>query len=318
VRSNKTIHFYGDDTWLKVFPRRFSRSEGVTSFFAADTIEVDLNVTRNLDIELETLLDRTGEEEVVEVNKKDLEKEEKEKEKECDVLLLHYLGLDHIGHSLGPSSSLMGSKQMEMDHIIERSWKALIRRKDFKIQKAKGEEEKKKEKRKQDMLIVVGDHGMTSSGGHGGSTTEETRPLLFIGFPNLDIFPGNLLEGLNCSLQSDYGEVQQIDFVPTVSSLWGLPIPRNSFGVTITSLFTSLFLHRNHYLLWKSLHANSLQISELLKIDLERRKEGDEEKQTLQELFLMYHHHLLLLLLPPPPPPPPPPLRPPPPPPLSF
>jgi ethanolaminephosphotransferase len=33
--------FYGDDTWLKLFPDIFSRSEGTTSFFVSDFTEVN-------------------------------------------------------------------------------------------------------------------------------------------------------------------------------------------------------------------------------------------------------------------------------------
>lgn len=75
--SGKKIHFYGDDTWLRLFPTAFQKSEGTTSFFVADTIEVDKNVTRHLKTELES--------------------------EDWDVLVLHYLGLDHIGHQGGPN-----------------------------------------------------------------------------------------------------------------------------------------------------------------------------------------------------------------------
>ena len=34
--------FYGDDTWLKLFPSTFKRSEGTTSFFVSDYTEVCL------------------------------------------------------------------------------------------------------------------------------------------------------------------------------------------------------------------------------------------------------------------------------------
>lgn len=37
---NHKMVFYGDDTWLKLFPRKFVRSEGTTSFFVNDFIEV--------------------------------------------------------------------------------------------------------------------------------------------------------------------------------------------------------------------------------------------------------------------------------------
>ncbi len=35
-----------------------------------------------------------------------------------DVMILHYLGLDHIGHLVGPDSHLVGPKLREMDHVI--------------------------------------------------------------------------------------------------------------------------------------------------------------------------------------------------------
>lgn len=37
-----------------------------------------------------------------------------------DLMVLHYLGLDHIGHIEGPKSSLIGPKLREMDDVIER------------------------------------------------------------------------------------------------------------------------------------------------------------------------------------------------------
>lgn len=41
--SGKSIVFYGDDTWLKLFPSIFLRHEGVTSFFVSDYTEVRLS-----------------------------------------------------------------------------------------------------------------------------------------------------------------------------------------------------------------------------------------------------------------------------------
>lgn len=61
----KTV-FYGDNTWEKLFPNLFARSEGTTSFFVWDFSEVDYNVTRNVDMEL--------------------------KEFDWDIMVLHYLG----------------------------------------------------------------------------------------------------------------------------------------------------------------------------------------------------------------------------------
>ncbi len=81
--QKKRILFYGDDTWLKLFPNHFTKSEGTTSFFVSDTTEVDNNVTRHLVPEMNAL-------------KNELE------EDDWDVMILHYLGLDHVGHGGGP------------------------------------------------------------------------------------------------------------------------------------------------------------------------------------------------------------------------
>lgn len=65
----KTI-FYGDNTWEKLFPDFFTRSEGTTSFFVWDFSEVDDNVTRNVDLELKRM--------------------------DWDIMILHYLGKDNV------------------------------------------------------------------------------------------------------------------------------------------------------------------------------------------------------------------------------
>ncbi|KAG8336277.1 hypothetical protein J6590_048504 [Homalodisca vitripennis] len=92
--QTKRLLFYGDDTWIKLLPHHFIRSEGTSSFFVNDYTEVDSNVTRHLDFELH----RT----------------------DWDVMVLHYLGLDHIGHIEGPNSPLIRPKLREMDGIIAR------------------------------------------------------------------------------------------------------------------------------------------------------------------------------------------------------
>lgn len=39
-RNRRRIVFYGDDTWLQLFPEHFDRSDGTTSFFVTDYTEV--------------------------------------------------------------------------------------------------------------------------------------------------------------------------------------------------------------------------------------------------------------------------------------
>ena len=35
-------------------------------------------------------------------------------------MILHYLGLDHIGHTVGPKSPLVAEKLKEMDDVIKK------------------------------------------------------------------------------------------------------------------------------------------------------------------------------------------------------
>jgi len=41
-------------------------------------------------------------------------------------MVLHYLGLDHIGHVEGPHSPLVRPKLQEMDHIVKRIHREFI------------------------------------------------------------------------------------------------------------------------------------------------------------------------------------------------
>ena len=43
-----------------------------------------------------------------------------------DVMFLHYLGLDHIGHLAGPRSPLVKPKLQEMDGVVRRIYTAMI------------------------------------------------------------------------------------------------------------------------------------------------------------------------------------------------
>ena len=38
--AGRNIVFYGDDTWMRLFPGMFVREEGTTSFFVTDYTEV--------------------------------------------------------------------------------------------------------------------------------------------------------------------------------------------------------------------------------------------------------------------------------------
>ncbi len=42
-----------------------------------------------------------------------------------DAMILHYLGLDHIGHLAGPRSPLVKPKLLEMDGVIHKIYQAM-------------------------------------------------------------------------------------------------------------------------------------------------------------------------------------------------
>jgi hypothetical protein len=46
--AGKRIIFYGDETWVKLFPKHFVEYDGTTSFFVSDYIEVCLSVSVSL------------------------------------------------------------------------------------------------------------------------------------------------------------------------------------------------------------------------------------------------------------------------------
>nr|XP_018896552.1 PREDICTED: GPI ethanolamine phosphate transferase 2 [Bemisia tabaci] len=180
------LAFYGDDTWLKMFPGYFQRSEGVTSFYVSDYTEVDVNVTRN----------------VVEELKND----------DWNILILHYLGLDHIGHVHGAFSDLIPEKLKEMDYVFQLIHDHLT--------------EKRRKTKKSFLMILCGDHGMKDQGGHGGASADETTvPFVTVGLP--------------CSSE-EKNAITQLDIVPTLSVLMGLPIPLKSSGNLALNLLRSL------------------------------------------------------------------------------
>ncbi|XP_056636604.1 GPI ethanolamine phosphate transferase 2 [Diorhabda sublineata] len=194
LKSGKKIVFYGDDTWLKLFPNKFSRFEGTTSFFVRDFKEVDDNVTRNVYIELAN--------------------------DDWDIMILHYLGLDHIGHVYGPFSSFIPPKLKEMDDIVHKIFETIL------------------STNENALLMVTGDHGMKDSGGHGGSTFYETHvPLVIIGH--------------NCKNNS----INQGDIPVNLAVLLGLPIPSLAIGkihksLLMTNLEKYLYaLYYNSFLL---------------------------------------------------------------------
>lgn len=209
--AGKKMIFYGDDTWLKLFPKHFQEQDGTTSFFVSDYTEVDNNVTRHLDSTL--------------------------RRDDWDVLILHYLGLDHIGHISGPRSSMVQPKLLEMDDVFKKIHSSLV--------------SKESEGSPPYLLVLCGDHGMSEMGSHGGSSDPEVNTALLLVSPAF-----RRKAGLERPLL-----VEQVDLAPTLALGLGLPVSQNSVGRVLPQVLEELPLRDQLRLL----HLNGHQLSGLLR-----------------------------------------------------
>jgi ethanolamine phosphate transferase 2 subunit G len=192
TKKDGKILLYGDDTWLKLFPDTFDRADGTTSFFVSDFTEVDNNVTRHIPKELSN--------------------------NDWTVMVLHYLGLDHIGHKAGPLSVNMEPKQIEMDQVVKQIYEGM----------------EKEPHLQSTLLVLLGDHGMNEAGNHGASSAGETSTALTFMSPKLKRLARNTPCPVIAPRDFQYYEtVEQSDLVPTLAGLLGFPIPQNSLGVFI-------------------------------------------------------------------------------------
>lgn len=227
------VNMFGDDTWLKLFPGYFSKSDGTSSFYVSDYTIVDHNVTRHFPEQLS-----------------------EDGLAHWDCMILHYLGLDHIGHKGGAKSANMPSKQLEIDSVVRYIYDSLL------------------SKDNNTLMVLLGDHGMNDAGNHGGSSLGEVSAgMVFISKKfkqfNFDMNMNGTLPLPTNSKYSYLDRADQIDLVPTLSELIGLDIPINSLGSFIPSML-SLYSQEDKL---NVLVKNALQ----LKILLDKAKNGHRE-----------------------------------------
>lgn len=186
----------GDDTWMSVFPDTFDIKFPYDSFNVEDLHTVDEGVIEHIF----PLLDEP-----------------------FDFLIGHFLGVDHVGHRVGPDHPSMKAKLQQMDDVLRR----VVEKMD-----------------KDTLLVVLGDHGMDVSGDHGGDGDLETSSGMWIYSKGPELtetkpgVPDGLLQYRTFpGAQARHRSIQQIDIVPTISLLLGLPIPFNNLGAVIPELF---------------------------------------------------------------------------------
>ncbi|CAO4362479.1 unnamed protein product [Caenorhabditis nigoni] len=178
AQLGKNVTLFGDDTWLSLFPNKFSKSAAYDSFDINDLNSVDDKIAPKLE-------------------------EEVKNSESSSIIIAHFLGVDHCGHKFGPSHPVMADTLRKMDRIISKTVESM---------------------KPTDLLIVIGDHGMTSTGDHGGESDNEIRA-------------GILVHSKKHEIQLPKTPIHQIDIVPTISLLMGLPIPFSNLGTVIVEMF---------------------------------------------------------------------------------
>lgn len=138
-----------------------------------------------------------------------------EKSGEWDLLIGHCLGVDHAGHRYGPNHPAMASKLQQMDGFVRKVADSI----DDKT-----------------LLIVMGDHGMDSKGDHGGESDDEVEAALWM-YSKKPFFGRTSPEFVTPPANAKIRPVNQIDLVPTLALLLGIPIPYNSLGAPIEEAF---------------------------------------------------------------------------------
>ncbi|XP_023816521.1 GPI ethanolamine phosphate transferase 3 [Oryzias latipes] len=181
-QTGRHVVFMGDDTWESLFPKKFFRSLPFPSFNVKDLHTVDNGILQHLYTTM------VGD--------------------DWDVLVAHFLGVDHCGHRFGPDHPSMADKLTQMDGVIRSVIEHL---------------------QNDTLLVVMGDHGMTDTGDHGGESLKETDAALFLYSPTPVFAESNS--------QNEPNVVPQTDLVPTLALLLGIPIPYSSVGQVLLPLF---------------------------------------------------------------------------------
>lgn len=135
-----------------------------------------------------------------------------------DVIFGHYLGVDHAGHRYGPDHAAMAAKLEQMDRLI----RDVIDSIDDKT-----------------LLVVLGDHGMDAKGDHGGESDDEVEAALWM-YSKKGVFGRRADVGaVEPPKTAKERPIPQIDLVPTLSLLLGMPIPFNNLGSPIEEAFAT-------------------------------------------------------------------------------
>ena len=208
----------GDDTWVDLFPTQFDDSNPYPSFNTRDLDTVDDGCLEHLPRLLSNL--GGGERLGVENDTSD--------EEQFELLVAHFLGVDHVGHTYGPHDRHMTEKLAQMDDALSYVLETIASTPTDSCRAA----------------LVFGDHGMTEDGNHGGGTEDETNAALFMHYSKGCGGMGANGSGAGAGVADVDAEaaveafesIHQIDLVPTISAMLGLPVPYANLGGLVPAL----------------------------------------------------------------------------------
>ncbi|CAI0428687.1 unnamed protein product [Linum tenue] len=226
VSNGKRVVMMGDDTWVQLFPDHFNKSYPYPSFNVKDLDTVDNGCNTHI---FESL-----------------------HEEDWDVLIAHFLGVDHAGHIFGVDSMQMIEKLEQYNEILElgllyksnlnRSLNHLPTRFLHKVIETLVRQSGPGGLHENTVLLVMGDHGQTLNGDHGGGSAEEVETTLFaMGFKQPPSLVPHEFDSSSCLLDSNgkkcVSSIQQLDFAATVSALLGVSFPFGSIGSVNAELY---------------------------------------------------------------------------------
>ncbi|KAF9377874.1 mannose-ethanolamine phosphotransferase gpi13 [Podila verticillata] len=254
-RGKDRILFMGDDTWTGLFPSVLTanNSHAFPSLDTHDLDTLDNGVIKALGPALKD-------------------------PSQWDLLIAHFLGVDHCGHTFGPNDPHMADKLEQMNDQLEQVIASVS---------------------DDTLVVIMGDHGMNQQGDHGGDSDDEIQAGLVIyskrklnHAKHLRQFSlGDMLQYTKPVGGKVYRTVTQIDLVPTLSLALGLPIPFNNLGSVIPELFLS-DPNPNHAIrnLLRAVRLNAAQVATYFESYMELHPTSDIALAIQTEFGQFFEH----------------------------
>ena len=226
------LAFVGDDTWVDLFPTQFNDCHPYPSFNTRDLDTVDDGCLKHLPRLLDGLIG-LKDDEMTDQQQRPID--DGNSTDKFELVVAHFLGVDHVGHTYGPNNPHMERKLHQMDVMLSNTLDTIDN----------VPSQSQSESSSCIVALVLGDHGMTEDGNHGGGTSEEVNAGLFVHFsPGCHQHGKNendRIKGEEIGIHSThvFDSMHQIDLVPTISFLLGLPVPYANIGGLVPDLLPS-------------------------------------------------------------------------------